>query len=111
MHIAQGNPTKKSLLIFAITLCIYSLYTTAEIRLFSHNEEVIDYGPTIPPTVWGIRSYDDGTMVARITRRNTDTSTATKICFHEVFSLRIIYSNGTVFNLDIPQFNHCYLQN
>src|SRR5438045_2889546 len=110
MQIIQVNSAKKSLLIFAIIICIYPLYTTAEIRTFSHEEEKIDYGS---PHVWDTKIYDDNTIVARIVRVNTTTEITT--CFYEMFSLRIIHPDGTVdekdIKLDIPQFNYCVSQN
>src|SRR3954447_5003063 len=90
--------------IFAIALCIpLLLYTTNEIRIFSHVEEK-DYGPTAILRVLKTRIYDDGTVVARIIRKNTTTSTS--VCFYEMLSLRVIYPDGLVdekdIKLDIP---------
>ena len=73
--------------ILAIILCIYSLYVSAEIRTFSHDEEK-DYGSTALPRVWKSKVYDDGTVVVRIVRQNMTTSTTTRECFNEMLSLR-----------------------
>src|ERR1043166_1187374 len=106
MWVIRGN----SAILLTILLCIYSLYVTAEIRTFSHDEEK-DYGPTALPHVWKSRTYDDGTVVARIVRQNMNTSTATEGCFDEILSLRIIHPNGTVdekdIKLDIHPLNYC----
>src|ERR1043166_672360 len=106
MQIIRENLAKKIiLLVYAIILCIHPLYTEAEIRTFSYYEEK-DYGPTALPRVWNLKTYDDGTAVARIIRKNMNTSTATEDCFYEMLSLRIIHLNGTVdekdIKLDIP---------
>src|SRR3954469_9549438 len=109
----QKIAKKEILLILSIILCIYPLYTTAEIRSFSHYEEK-DYGPTALPRVLKSRVYEDGTVVVRIIRQNMNTSTATKVCFYEMLSLRIIHPNGTVnekdIKLDIQPFNYCFVQ-
>ena len=58
--IREDSVNKKFLLIFAIILCIYPLFTTAEIRTFSHDEEK-DYGSTaLPRVIWKSKVYDDG---------------------------------------------------
>src|SRR3954454_8851985 len=103
---------KNFIIIFLIFACIYplSLYTKAQMRTFSHDEEK-DYGPTEMPHVYDTKVYDDGTVVAKIIRKNANTSTPYKDCFLEMLSLRIIHLNGTVvekdIKLDIPQFNYC----
>src|SRR5213082_2224848 len=106
MRIMQGKFL--FLLIFVIILCIYPLYTTAEIKTFTHVEEkefLLEL-----PRMQKIKIFDDGTAVARMVI--TKTRAPTKICFVEVFSLRIIHLNGTVdekdIELDIPQINHCF---
>ncbi|CAG8524038.1 813_t:CDS:10 [Rhizophagus irregularis] len=108
MRILLGN----FLLIFAIILCSYTLYTTADIRVLSHNEQ-IDYGQTLP-RIWDSKSYDDGTMVVRIVRKNVTTSINNYLCFHEMLSLRIINTDGTVvekdLKLDIQPLNYCAFQ-
>src|SRR5437763_16012413 len=112
MQIGRGNSAKKYLLIFAIILCIYPSYTTTEIRTFTHFEGKDEYLPKIP-RIQRLKTYDDNTAVARIVR--TKTRVPPKICFFEVFSLRIIHLNGTVDekdielgNLGIPQINYCF---
>ncbi|RGB32297.1 hypothetical protein C1646_707122 [Rhizophagus diaphanus] len=108
MRILLGN----FLLIFAIILCSYTLYTTADIRVLSHNEQ-IDYGQALP-RIWDSQSYDDGTMVVRIVRKNTTTSINNYLCFYEMLSLRIISPDGTVvekdLKLDIQPLNYCVFQ-
>src|SRR4051812_35757325 len=107
MQIVRGNSVKKYLLIFAIILCIYPLYASAEIRTFLHDEEKY-YGPNVLPRVWHTKTYDDDTVVVRIVRVNSVTTTT---CFYEILSLRIIHPDGTVdekdFELDIQPFNYC----
>src|SRR4051794_11811033 len=93
---------------------MYPLNTTAEIRTFSHDEGK-DYRLIEIPHVVSTKVYDDGTVVARIVRKNTDTSTPDQDCFLEMLSLRIIHLNGTVdekdiYKLDIQQFNYCFFQ-
>src|ERR1043166_1656431 len=116
MGAIKENSAKKTFsLIFAIILCIliYPIYTTAEIRTFSHYEEK-DYGPMALPHVWNLKTYDVGTAVARIIRKNMNTSTAARDCFYEMLSLRIIHLNGTVDEkdilLNIQPFNYCFFQ-
>jgi len=108
----QRNSKNKFLLVFAIVLCIFQLYTTAEIRTFTHFEENNDYD-SIKPRMYRLKVYDDGTAVARIVRSNKNTTEPPKICFYDTFSLRIIYLNGTVdekdIKLDIPQINYCFI--
>ncbi|PKK70377.1 hypothetical protein RhiirC2_849977 [Rhizophagus irregularis] len=84
-----------------IILCIYPLNTKAQIRKISYTE-VIDYGG-VPPHVWDARTYDDGTVVVRIIGN----------CSYEMFSLRIINTDGTIVIKDIKlegvqQFNYCF---
>ncbi|RIA80123.1 hypothetical protein C1645_793218 [Glomus cerebriforme] len=112
----MGENSAKTLflLIFAIILCSYPLYTTAAIRTFTYQEQ-IDYGPQVFARVWDTKAYDDGTMVMRIARKNPSTSTPTSPCFYEMLSLRFIYPNGTVvekdIKLDIQSFNYCVIAN
>src|SRR3954469_14265069 len=110
MHIIRRNLKGFFLLIFATILCIYPLYSTAEIRTFSHDEEK-DYGPSVIPRVNKLKGYDDGMIIARVVRINVEASTAANVCFYEMLSLRMIHPNGTVeekdIKLDIPQFNYC----
>jgi hypothetical protein len=108
----RGNFLKKFLLIFAIIL-LCPLYATAEIRTFTHVEEKDVYLPK-SPRMQRIKVYEDGTAVARIVR--TKEVTAEKVCFFEIFSLRIIHPNGTVDEKDIeldkkgiPLINYCFL--
>src|SRR5256885_883982 len=113
MQITRENSAKTNfLLIFTITLCIYPLYATAEIRTFSHDEEK-DYGPTEMPQFIKTQVYDDGTVVARIIKMDGNIPTTDKFCFDEILSLRIIHLNGTVeekdIKLDIQPFNHCVI--
>ncbi|CAB4421575.1 unnamed protein product [Rhizophagus irregularis] len=114
MRILLGNLAKTIfLLIFAIILCSYTLYTTADISVLSHNEQ-IDYEPTALPRIWNSKSYDDGTMVVRIIRKNAATSINRYLCFYEMLSLRIINTDGTVvekdLKLDIQPLNYCVFQ-
>src|ERR1051325_1766191 len=78
MQTVRVNSTKKYLLIFfifAIVLFIYPLYTTAEIRIFTHVEENDSYLlPAETPRMVTLRVYDDGTAVARIVRKNSTTT-------------------------------------
>src|SRR3954454_9139875 len=103
---------KNFFIIFLIFACIYplSLYTKAEIRTFSHDEEK-HYGPTEISHVIDTKVYDDGTVVARVVRKNASTSNPYQDCFFEIFSLRIIHPNGTVdekdIKLEIKQVDHC----
>jgi len=53
-------------------------------RTFSHDEEK-DYGLTEMPHVYDTKVYDDGTVVARIIRKNANTSTPYKDCFWKCF--------------------------
>lgn len=101
--------------IFVIILSLCYLFplhtnTTKETKMFSHVEKK-DYGPTAIPRVLKTRIYDDGTVVARIVRKNM--KTATGVCFHEILSLRIIHPDGFVdekdIKLDIPSFNYCFV--
>src|SRR5436309_2782853 len=101
------------LLIFAIVLCIYPLYTVAGIRTFTHVEENNEYDQTIKPRMQQLKVYDDGTAVARIVRLNKGMSAPPKTCFYDTFSLRIIHLDGIVdekdFKLDIPPINYCFI--
>src|SRR4051794_14662781 len=107
MRIIQ--PTNLFLLIFAIILCIYPLFATAETRTITYNEEIDSYEPDVFPRVFSAKTYDDGTVVIRIIRRNFRLPTAA--CTFEMLSLRIIHPNGTIverdIKLDIQQFNFC----
>ena len=69
------------LLIFVIILCIYPLYTTAEIKTFTHVEEKEEFLPELP-RMQRIKIYDDGTAVVRMVI--TKTRALPKICFVEV---------------------------
>src|SRR3989337_1866637 len=83
-------------ILFAIILCVYPLCTTAQTakeRTFSYDEKKY-YGPKSLPRVWNQRTYDDGTIVLRIVRRNI--TIKEPICLIEKFFLRIIHLNGTV---------------
>src|SRR5437764_764780 len=108
MRIMQGQFL--FLLIFAIILCIYPSYTTAQPaqpRTFTHVEENNDYDETIKPRMQQIKTYYDGTVVGRIVRLNRAMSAPPKTCFFDTLSLRIIHLDGTVdekdIKLDIPQ--------
>ncbi|CAI2186782.1 17543_t:CDS:2, partial [Funneliformis geosporum] len=97
-------------LLFAIILCVFPLYTTAQntnVRIFAH-EETIDYGKDSLPRVWRQRVYDDGTTVVRIVRRNPAIQ---GVCLIEKLFLRIIHLDGTVeekdIDLGIQPFNYC----
>src|SRR5688572_18963626 len=112
MQIVRGNSVKKYLLIFAIIL-LCPLYATAEIRTFTHVEEKDIYLPK-SARMQRTKVYYDGTVVARIVR--TKEATAEKVCFFEIFSLRIIHPNGTVDEKDIEldkkgisTINYCFL--
>ena len=83
--IRENSSKIKILLILSIILYICPSYTTAEIRTFSHDEEK-DYGQTAIPHVIKTRVYDDGTLVARIIRINSNMSTTNKDCFYEMLS-------------------------
>ncbi|GES76898.1 hypothetical protein GLOIN_2v1639405 [Rhizophagus clarus] len=112
MRILLGNSKSIILLILAIILCSYTSYTTAQIRVLSHNEEV-DYNGVLP-RIWDSKTYDDGTMVVRIIRKNATSSINKYLCFYELFSLRIINLDGTVvekdLNLGIQALNYCVFQ-
>jgi hypothetical protein len=112
MRILIGNLAKTIfLLIIAIILCSYTLYTTAQVRVLSYNEE-IDYD--VLPRVWDSKSFDDGTMIVRIIRKNATSSINNYLCFHEMLSLRIINLDGTVeekdLKLNVQAFNYCVFQ-
>src|SRR5688572_765563 len=111
MQMVRENLAKKSLLIFAIILCIHLYTTAAQIRTFSYEEKKQVYEPTVIPRVWDTKIYDDNTVVARIVRVNANAPTEDTTCFYEMFSLRIIHPDGTVeerdIELDIPKFNYC----
>ncbi|RIA97775.1 hypothetical protein C1645_813648, partial [Glomus cerebriforme] len=97
--------------LFIIILCIYPLCTTAELSYI----EKEDYGPTVITRMWDSKSYEDGTMVIRIVRKNAIKSMPDRSCFYEILSLRLIYTNGTVIEkdikLDIQSFNYCIFSN
>src|ERR1044072_8907149 len=60
MKIIPGNFL--FLLIFAITLCIYPLYTIAQTNIFTHVEENNNYIlPAETPRIMRLRVYDDNT--------------------------------------------------
>ncbi|CAG8599360.1 555_t:CDS:2, partial [Diversispora eburnea] len=76
-------------------------------RSFTHNE-------TNPfetsPRIWQYGTYFDGTVVLRIINRDPNkNSSTTELWIRPVLSLRIIYPNGTVSEIDIeleiPEFN------
>ncbi|GBB87515.1 hypothetical protein RclHR1_00140019 [Rhizophagus clarus] len=113
MQILLGNSMKPIfLLIIAIILYSYTSYTTAQVRVLSHNEE-IDYNGVLP-RVWDSQAYDDGTMIIRIIRKNATSSFNNYLCFYETLSLRIINLDGTAtekdLNLDVQAFNYCVFQ-
>ncbi|CAG8708201.1 19983_t:CDS:2, partial [Rhizophagus irregularis] len=101
MRSISRNLFIKVFTLIIIILCIYPLNTKAQIRKISYTE-VIDYGG-VPPHVWDARTYDDGTVVVRIIGN----------CSYEMFSLRIINTDGTIVIKDIKlegvqQFNYCF---
>jgi hypothetical protein len=114
MRILLGSSTKTIfLIIFAIILCSYTSYTTAQKRVLSHNEQV-DYGAGVIPRIWDSKALDDGTMIIRVVRKNATTSINRYLCFYEMFSLRIINLDGTVVEKDlklpVQAFNYCVFQ-
>jgi hypothetical protein len=113
MQTIQGNSAKNLfLIIFAIILCSYTSYTTAQKRVLSHNEQV-DYGQVLP-RIWDSKALDDGTMIIRVIRKNATSSINNYLCFYERLSLRIINLDGTVvekdLNLPVQAFNYCVFQ-
>ncbi|CAG8641567.1 15468_t:CDS:2 [Funneliformis mosseae] len=115
MRIIRRNlSTNLFSLLFAIILCVFPLYTTAQnakVRIFAH-EETIDYGPKSLPRIWKQNTYDDGTAVVRIIRRNP--AIQGPVCLIEKLFLRIIHLDGTVdekdLDLGIQPFNYCLFQ-
>ncbi|CAG8679520.1 8676_t:CDS:2, partial [Funneliformis caledonium] len=115
MRIIRTNlSTNLFSLLFAIILCVFPLYTTAQnakVRIFAH-EETIDYGPKSLPRIWKQNTYDDGTAVVRIIRRNP--AIQGPVCLIEKLFLRIIHLDGTVdekdLDLGIQPFNYCLFQ-
>ncbi|CAG8461302.1 7611_t:CDS:2 [Acaulospora colombiana] len=77
-------------------------------QVFVHNET--QPFPTAP-RIWQLISYDDGTTVARVIHKDPNVnSTNTTTFIDQRLSLRIIYPNGTVSEIDkdpnIPSFNY-----
>ncbi|RHZ73047.1 hypothetical protein Glove_233g9 [Diversispora epigaea] len=66
---------------------------------FTHNEmNLFD----TPPQIWQYGKYIDGTVVTRIINRDPNvTSPSNELWVKQVLSLRIIYPNGTVSEIDI----------
>ncbi|CAG8813042.1 3246_t:CDS:2, partial [Racocetra persica] len=68
--------------------------------------------PNQPPRVIDIKSYDDGTAVVQIIRRNTSATPSAGVCVESLLSLRIIHLNGSVTEIDadlgIQYLNYCF---
>ncbi|CAG8814881.1 10639_t:CDS:1, partial [Gigaspora rosea] len=68
---------------------------------------------SVIPRIWKTLVYDDGTILVRIIRRDADNSGGNRVCLQQVLSLRIIYPNGTVsevdIDLNIQSFNFCLI--
>ncbi|RHZ78429.1 hypothetical protein Glove_165g110 [Diversispora epigaea] len=100
----QSSLNLMVLLIAWIT--IFSL-TSSVSGIFTHNEA----NPfDTPPRIWQYGKYFDGTVVIRIISRNPNkTHIYGEVWVKPVLSLRIIYSNGTVSEIDkdleIQEFN------
>ncbi|CAG8771815.1 8691_t:CDS:1, partial [Cetraspora pellucida] len=66
-----------------------------------------------PPRVIDIASYNDGTAVVQIIRRNTSATPPTgTVCIESLLSLRVIHLNGSVTEIDvdlgIQYLNYCF---
>ncbi|CAG8806305.1 26373_t:CDS:2, partial [Racocetra persica] len=68
---------------------------------------------SVIPRIWKPYVYKDGTLLVRIIRRDAANSINNKVCLQQILSLRIIYPNGTVTELDvdlkIQSFNYCLI--
>ncbi|RHZ78361.1 hypothetical protein Glove_165g29 [Diversispora epigaea] len=81
--------------------------TTSVSGIFTHYEENLF---DTPPQIWQYGKYFDGTVVIRIINRNPNKAQIYgEVWVKPVLSLRIIYSNGTVSEIDkdleIQEFN------
>ncbi|CAG8498785.1 13727_t:CDS:2, partial [Cetraspora pellucida] len=77
---------------------------------FTHQETK---SSSVIPRIWKPYVYHDGTILVRIIRRDAANSIVNRVCLQQVLSLRIIYPNGTVTELDIDlkiqSFNYCLI--
>ncbi|RHZ82304.1 hypothetical protein Glove_109g196 [Diversispora epigaea] len=99
--INDDNNNNAWITIFSLTLLVSCL------EIFRHNET---NSFETNPQIWQYGKYFDGTVVVRIINENPNvTSLSNEIWVRPVLSLRIIYPNGKVsemdIDLEIPEFN------
>ncbi|KAF0395551.1 hypothetical protein F8M41_010214 [Gigaspora margarita] len=98
-------------LIILITLLLAIVPKVSSYSNFTYQEKK---SSSVIPRIWRTYVYDDGTILVRIVRRDAANSGGTRVCLQQVLSLRLIYPNGTVSELDIDlniqSFNYCLIQ-
>ncbi|CAG8539424.1 13713_t:CDS:2 [Racocetra fulgida] len=92
---------------------IRSLCTTNKVASFSNFTYQESKSSSVTPRIWRPYVYKDGTLLVRIIRRDAANSSTNKTCLQQILSLRLIFPNGTVSELDIDlkiqPFNYCLL--
>ncbi|CAG8571863.1 3895_t:CDS:2 [Diversispora eburnea] len=98
-------------LLIAWTIIFSLVPLVSGYSVFTHNESKPSF---TKPFIWNSLTYNDGTVVIRIFSVNPyhDLSLNDTKCYNSILSLRVIYPNGTVGEIDsdlggIQDFNWC----